>query len=131
LEEDPEPHTDRVKISIDYNLVNSPITREELARYPEFAGLKIGNQGTNFSATQSQYDKMETLAKQKNSRLNTQNDQTVLPYLNTIFFGPPGTGKTYRLKENFFDLFTEKGKHESSRIFRDLIKKGLLSKFEE
>ncbi|MFH2060485.1 MAG: AAA family ATPase [Pseudomonadota bacterium] len=28
--------------------------------------------------------------------------------LNTIIYGPPGTGKTYRLKNEFFDMFTDK-----------------------
>jgi hypothetical protein len=76
---------DRARITIDHNLWNRPITKEDaLAHLP---GLKAGNQGTNFSATKEQYDFF--LQRANSSKSSPMHD------LNTILYGPPGTGKTY------------------------------------
>jgi hypothetical protein len=110
----PESEMDRVKIRIDINLSKKPVTREEVLQHPEFSQFKIGNQGTNFSATQQQFKKMETLAKQKSGQSTSSPSGTNPLYPNTIFFGPPGTGKTYRLKEKYFRQFTEVGKTQTA-----------------
>lgn len=45
----------RVKLTITDNLWNEPATKAELAANPAFSDFKGGNQGTNFTATQVQY----------------------------------------------------------------------------
>lgn len=46
----------RVKIKVTHNLAHNPITKEQIDNVPELADLKVGNQGTNFSATEEQYE---------------------------------------------------------------------------
>src|SRR5699024_8158634 len=54
---------DRVKIRVTLNLVDNPILWADIKDYPEFKGFKGGNQGTNFSASQEEYN---TLLKMQN-----------------------------------------------------------------
>ena len=76
---------DRVKITIDHNLWDKPISKEEaIASLP---GLKAGIQGTTFSATKEQYEFFLHRA--------TAVKPQAMHDLNTILYGPPGTGKTY------------------------------------
>ncbi|MCH7558130.1 MAG: EVE domain-containing protein [Planctomycetes bacterium] len=53
---------DRVELSIDINLANNQVLKEELLNLPEFADFKGGNQGTNFTATKEQYMKIKEKA---------------------------------------------------------------------
>lgn len=82
----------RADIKITHNLVSNPITKEMLENIDELSDLKIGNQGTNFSATEDEYLTLLELADAMNVKGLTD-DETAYP-LNTIFYGPPGTGKT-------------------------------------
>lgn len=75
-----------VEISIDYNLSKAPIQIDSLKKLPEFSSFNAGTQGTNFTATKEQY---ETILK----LINMGNSEDIP--LNQIFFGPPGTGKTF------------------------------------
>jgi len=80
----------KVGIKITHNLVNNPITKSEIEDNEYLSNLKVGNQGTNFIASEEEYNIMLELA----SNRNTQGTKMNYP-LNTIFYGPPGTGKTY------------------------------------
>ncbi|MDP3358319.1 MAG: AAA family ATPase [Lutibacter sp.] len=53
-------HKEELKadIKIIHNLVNQPITKDQIAGIKELADLKVGNQGTNFSATKEQFSKL-------------------------------------------------------------------------
>ena len=55
----------RVKIKITNNLSNNPISKDEIENISELKELKVGNQGTNFSATEDEYS---TLLEIINSR---------------------------------------------------------------
>lgn len=55
----------RVKIKITNNLSNNPISKDEIENISELKELKVGNQGTNFSATEDEYS---TLLELINSR---------------------------------------------------------------
>ena len=81
---------DRVGITIDHNLWDRPVGKSEASEHVE--GLKAGNQGTTFSATKEQYDFF--LQRAISTKANIMHD------LNTILFGPPGTGKTYHTVTN-------------------------------
>ncbi len=109
--------TERVKVSIENNWLNNPISRDEIVANEILKNLKIGNQGTNLVATESQY---EAILKMRGNNMvsetekhKTEKDKTkenkgiTLTSLNTILYGPPGTGKTFMLKDKYFRLFTE------------------------
>jgi len=98
-----------VYLNIEENLSQNHIPKENITKYPEFINFKEGNQGTNFTATQAQFDILESMAKGENSMMSRKTekiDKTMIP-LNLILYGPPGTGKTYKLKEKYFPLFTD------------------------
>lgn len=48
-------NTPRVKIKITHNLSNNPITKDQVESIDELSELKVGNQGTNFSAAEEEY----------------------------------------------------------------------------
>lgn len=52
---------DRVSIEIEHNLADDPILWEEIKELPELAELKVGNQGTNFTATEKEYNAIKNL----------------------------------------------------------------------
>lgn len=45
----------RVKLKITHNLTTTPITKSQIDAFDELSELKVGNQGTNFSATEDEY----------------------------------------------------------------------------
>ncbi|MDQ3022030.1 MAG: EVE domain-containing protein [Bacteroidota bacterium] len=53
-------------IKITHNLIDNPITLEEIKRNKDLSELKVGNQGTNFSATKKEYNKILEMAQDKN-----------------------------------------------------------------
>ncbi len=55
----------RVKIKITNNLSNNPIRKDEIENISELKELKIGNQGTNFSATEEEYEILLELSKKQ------------------------------------------------------------------
>ncbi len=74
--------------------------------------LKIGSQGTNFKATKEQYEellKMIPIMK------------TTYP-LNSILFGPPGTGKTYHTKNRAIQIIEELSDDEFNKTYQDRTK---------
>lgn len=52
----------RVEISVTHNLYDRPILRSQIADFKELADLKVGMQGTNFTATKKQFETLERLA---------------------------------------------------------------------
>jgi len=79
----------RAGIMITHNLVNAPVLQSAIDTNPNLKKLKGGNQGTNFSASETEYNELIKLINM---------NKTTLP-LNQILYGPPGTGKTYETKE--------------------------------
>ena len=57
----------KVDIKITHNLVDSPILKEIIDSHEELKDLKVGNQGTNFSATEEEYKSILNLALNKNT----------------------------------------------------------------
>jgi 5-methylcytosine-specific restriction protein B len=56
----------KADIEISHNLVDEPILIDDIKDIKELKNLKVGFQGTNFSATKSEYDKMVELAEKSN-----------------------------------------------------------------
>jgi len=91
---------ERVKLRIDYNLWNRPITKEILPNSTTFEAFYAGIPGTNFKATKKQFEELievvEHLDMVHEPESTYQVSRPILHSLNTILQGPPGTGKTYQ-----------------------------------
>nr|WP_246407567.1 AAA family ATPase [Geomicrobium halophilum] len=103
-------------LEIDWKLIENPIMKEETKEEEALQNLKVGNQGTNFQATQEEYEVMVQLAEAK-VQTTSQNPEYTIEDLQAetgmvavkvkrwlrslhrkgqaILYGPPGTGKTY------------------------------------
>lgn len=97
--EQPEP-AKRVKLRIEYNLWNKPVTKELLPDSKSFDEFYAGLPGTTFQATEQQYREIVQLIEQLDIAAEPQPDylpaKLLQPPLNLILYGPPGTGKTYQ-----------------------------------
>ena len=61
-------NANRVKINITHNLSNKPITKKQINEYKALSKLKVGNQGTNFSATENEYNILLNIAQNMNQK---------------------------------------------------------------
>lgn len=67
--------TERVKIKIEENLADHPILWKELKNNPNFSNFKAGNQGTNFSATEEEYNSLlKIIESRKNLNLEGEKE---------------------------------------------------------
>jgi 5-methylcytosine-specific restriction protein B len=76
----------KADIRITHSLLNSPILKTVVDSNDQLKNLKVGSQGTNFSATADEYNILLNM---------TSNKKKLDIPLNQILYGPPGTGKTY------------------------------------
>jgi hypothetical protein len=74
----------RVSLEITNNLANSPITKEEIATIKALEKLKVGSQGTNFSATKEQYTQLLEMitGTKKNTKLDASDFTTFIKQFN-------------------------------------------------
>ena len=54
----------KANIEITHNLIDNPILKDDIDGVKELANLKVGNQGTNFSATETEYNAILSLVEQ-------------------------------------------------------------------
>ncbi len=66
---DPNPNEKglMVDVEITHNLTSNPITKDAIIGVKELADLKVGNRGTNFSATEIEYNKILELIENKDN----------------------------------------------------------------
>lgn len=57
----------KADIKVTHNLVHAPILKEQITSIDKLSKLKIGNQGTNFSATEEEYSSLLELVQANNS----------------------------------------------------------------
>lgn len=100
-----------VNIELTHAALDNPLLWHQISEINELKDLKVGNQGTNFSATKKEYCTILKLIESSRSHMNKKFDLS----LNTIFYGPPGTGKTYELNRCKEDFFTDRGITRSPR----------------
>jgi hypothetical protein len=107
----------KANIEITHKLLDNPILWEYIKDNEDLKDLKVGNQGTNFTATRKEYN---TLLKLVENRSDTMNIDL---FINTILYGPPGTGKTYQLNKYKEKYFTDTGIIKTSEeVLREKIK---------
>ena len=92
-------------IELLHNLLGKPLLWQNIKDNEGLKDLKVGNQGTNFTATRKQYN---TLLKLIDKSTQAMSNKIEL-FVNTILYGPPGTGKTYKLNEYKEEYFTDRG----------------------
>ncbi len=96
----PVSSEENVKITIEYNLWNRPITKDLLAESKEFDKFYGGLSGVTYKATKRQYELIAGMAQRENLVEESIPDyiegMTAVHPLNLILHGPPGTGKTYK-----------------------------------
>ncbi len=63
----------KAEINITHNLVTSPILKEQIASIKVLNTLKVGNQGTNFSASEEEFNALLKLAEKPNLFEQTKN----------------------------------------------------------
>jgi hypothetical protein len=75
IEDDADPlwkikSTNDIKagINITHNIYDRPITKDDIQSIPAFSKLNVGIQGTNFSATKEEFDKLKQLIESRESR---------------------------------------------------------------
>lgn len=131
----------RVKLKVNYNLWNKPITRDLLMGNPAFVALYAGLPGTNFAATEQQYNALAELAKQMDILAEPsvvyQTTEPSLPDfpLNLILHGPPGTGKTYQTVNYAIAIIENRNLEELAledravlrRRFQEYVQKGQIA----
>ncbi len=91
---------ENIKIKIEYNLWNRPVTKDLLTENKEFDKFYGGLSGVTYKATKRQYELIAGMAQRENLVEESMPDYieglTAVHPLNLILHGPPGTGKTYK-----------------------------------
>jgi predicted RNA-binding protein with PUA-like domain len=112
-------------IKITHNLIDNPLLWSKIKGTQGLENLKVGNQGTNFSATKNEYKTIYDLISITTASNNTADMQAK----NIILYGPPGTGKTYNSIDKAVEIASiEKfnlNNHKSNKnVFDELRKAG-------
>jgi len=107
----------RCDLTIEANLWDKPITKEDMVGNAALQNLKVGIQGTNFSATQEEFEEFFEIATKRLGPIWPVNKVVELQEISSksgievevlakwiraierkgqaIIYGPPGTGKTF------------------------------------
>jgi hypothetical protein len=78
-------------IKITHNIIDTPLLWSKIKGTKGLENLKVGNQGTNFTATKTEFKTILNLI----NNTTASNNKADMQAKNIILYGPPGTGKTY------------------------------------
>ncbi len=115
------PDQNRVGIKIIQNFSANPLLWKDLKLNSILSSLKVGNQGTNFTATEEQYDEILRISQLNQNKMNHP--------LNQILFGCPGSGKTYSTKKLAVEIIEGLNYSDSKEDREEIIR--LYEKFSE
>jgi 5-methylcytosine-specific restriction endonuclease McrBC GTP-binding regulatory subunit McrB len=112
-------------IKITHNIIDNPLLWIKIKGTKGLENLKVGNQGTNFSATKKEYKTIYDFIKDSRESENTEEMQPK----NIILYGPPGTGKTYNSIDKAVEIasrdrFNLNNHTANKNIFDELRKAG-------
>jgi len=121
--EDENPIKAGMKIT--HNIIDNPLLWSKIKGTKGIENLKVGNQGTNFSATKKEYKTIYDLINDSTASNNTAGMQAK----NVILYGPPGTGKTYNSIDKAVEIASSEkfnlNNHKANKnIFDELRKVG-------
>ena len=116
----------RVHLKIDYNLWSKPITKDFLPLSKSFDRFYGGLSGTNYKATEEQFNEIINLVEQQdmlNEPSVSYDPQTSLNHpLNLILYGAPGTGKTYQVVNYALSIIENRTLEELSLENRETLR---------
>lgn len=102
----------RVRLAMEYNLWNKPITEELLPDHPAFEHFNAGLPGVNYRATAEQYDHLLKTVRELDLAMEPEPEyglpRSLSHPLNLILYGPPGTGKTYRTVDHALAIIEDR-----------------------
>jgi hypothetical protein len=102
-------------IRITNNLIDAPLLWNEIKTKEGLENLKVGNQGTNFTATKKEYNLIKSMIMSNSIENST--------FKNIILYGPPGTGKTYNSIDKAVEIINGKSlTHSENKIIFDKLK---------
>ena len=112
-------------IKITHNIIDNPLLWIKIKGTKGLENLKVGNQGTNFSATKKEYKTIYDLIKESRESDNTEDMQPK----NILLYGPPGTGKNYNSIDKAVEIASRErfnlNNHTANKnIFDELRKAG-------
>ncbi|MEL7124164.1 MAG: AAA family ATPase [Bacteroidota bacterium] len=117
-----------VRVKIEYNLWNRPITKNMLPAIPPFDDFFGGLPGTNFTATLEQYEALIEIVNQQDVLEEPVINYEQIPIhqpipLNVILYGPPACGKTYSTVNYAIAAIEAKSVEETYLEDRSLLQK--------
>jgi hypothetical protein len=112
-------------INITHNLIDNPLLWNKIRGTNGLESLKVGNQGTNFTATRKEYNILNNLITDSIESTNKPNMESK----NFILYGPPGTGKTYNSIDKAVEIASKTryklNNHNANKfVFDELRKSG-------
>lgn len=121
--EDKNPFKAGIKIT--HNLIDGPLLWSKIRGTKGLENLKVGNQGTNFTATKKEYKTIYDLINNSTESKYKADMQAK----NIILYGPPGTGKTYNSIDKSVEIasterFNLNNHTANKNIFDELRKAG-------
>jgi len=110
-------------IRITHNLIDKPLLWNKIKEIKGLEELKVGNQGTNFSATKKEFNVILSLISKETEVKTKANMQAK----NIILYGPPGTGKTYNSIDKSVEIAASEKynliSHKSNKVLFDELRK--------
>jgi hypothetical protein len=112
-------------IKITHNIIETPLLWSKIKGTKGLESLKVGNQGTNFTATKTEYKTILSLI----NNTTASNNKADMQAKNIILYGPPGTGKTYNSIDKAVEIasrdrFNLNNHTANKNIFDELRKAG-------
>ena len=109
-------------IKIQTSLIDTPLLWKNIKSVKGTENLKVGNQGTNFSATRKEYRIIESLTEKA---MQSKHEHNSMKSKNIILYGPPGTGKTFNSVDHAVEIALGKsfGSHAQNKAEFDRLRK--------
>lgn len=112
-------------IKITHNIIETPLLWSKIKGTKGLENLKVGNQGTNFTATKTEFKTILSLI----NNTTASNKKADMQAKNIILYGPPGTGKTYKSIDKAVELvsperFNSNNHKVNKGVFDELRKNG-------
>jgi hypothetical protein len=120
----------KANIDITHNLIDSPIFKQQIEEIKEFQNLKVGNQGSNFSATKEEYEKLlqliDNMNKTSNYWIMGAGEQAkywpgfLKEKIISIGMGPLGDIRDFKSKDEIEKAFQKAEGHNNKRTMDTL-----------